>query len=164
MHAASMRLKSSDRRHDHARCVSRALAAAEKVCEAKALKLTPQRRRILEIVWRQHEPIGAYDILSEIAQQHEKAAPATVYRALEFLLAAGLVHRLDSLNAFLGCERPESAHPEQFLVCGNCHRVAELEDPALDRALQSSARARGFQLRGSSLEIKALCARCAKAS
>ena len=164
--SATVTDKSADSRHsahNHSRCVSRALAAAERVCEAKAINLTPLRRRILEIIWRQHEPIGAYDILAEIAQDREKAAPATVYRGLEFLLNAGLVHRLDSINAFFGCDRPEGEHPEQFLVCGNCRKVSEIEDPALNRALQSSARASGFRLQGSSLEIKAICERCAKA-
>lgn len=147
--------------HDHDRCIQRAVSTAERVCEAKQIQLTPLRRRVLEIVWRAHEPIGAYEILAEVAREREKAAPPTVYRALEFLQDAGLVHRLDSLNAFLGCDHPEAPHAGQFLVCRNCRRVAELEDPVINRALRERAGALGFQLEDSAVEIKALCTACA---
>ena len=150
--------------HDHARCIQRAVAMAERVCATKQVNLTPLRRRVLEIVWRQHEPIGAYEILAELAKDREKAAPPTVYRALEFLQEAGLVHRLDTLNAFLGCDRPEDEHAGQFLVCGQCRRVAEIEDPVLNRSLQERARSLGFRLETSAVEIKAVCTQCAKAS
>ena len=160
-------VRSSERQrttHDHAKCVQRAVATAERVCAAKEVNLTPLRRRIFEIVWRQHEPIGAYEILAELARDREKAAPPTVYRALEFLQEAGLVHRLDTLNAFLGCDRPEDEHSGQFLVCGQCRRVAEIEDSVLSRTLQKRARSLGFRLQTSAVEIKAVCTQCAKAS
>ena len=150
--------------HDHARCIQRAVATAEKVCAARRVNLTPLRKRIFEIVWRQHEPIGAYEILAELSRDREKAAPPTVYRALEFLQDAGLVHRLDTLNAFLGCDRPEDEHAGQFLVCSLCRRVAEIEDSVLNRALQDRARTLGFRLEASAVEIKAVCTRCAAAS
>ena len=135
-----------------------------RLCEARQINLTPLRRRILEILWSRHEPIGAYEILAELAKEREKAAPPTVYRALEFLKDAGLVHRLDSLNAFVGCDHPEAPHPGQFIVCGSCRRVAEIEDPVINRALQERARALGFQLKESAVEIKAVCTDCAKAA
>jgi Fur family transcriptional regulator, zinc uptake regulator len=151
--------------HDHSRCIQRAVAAAERVCAARQVNLTPLRKRVFEIVWRQHEPIGAYDILAELARdREEKPAPPTVYRALEFLQDAGLVHRLDSLNAFLGCDRPEDEHAGQFLVCSHCRRVAEIEDTVLTRTLQDRARSLGFRLESSAVEIKAICTRCSKAS
>jgi Fur family transcriptional regulator, zinc uptake regulator len=164
-HAMSPMVKSAQRQrteHDHARCVRRAVATAEKVCADKQVNLTPLRKRVLEIVWRQHEPIGAYEILAEIAKDREKAAPPTVYRALEFLREAGLVHRLDTLNAFLGCDRPQAEHAGQFLVCAKCRRVAEIEDSVLSRALQERASALGFRLETSAVEIKALCTQCAE--
>ena len=148
--------------HDHARCIQRAVATAEKICAAKQVNLTPIRRRILEIVWRQHEPIGAYEILAELARDRDKAAPPTVYRALGFLQEAGLVHRLDTLNAFLGCDRPQDQHAGQFLVCRQCRRVAEIEDSVLNRALRERADALGFRLEASAVEIKAVCSQCAK--
>jgi Fur family zinc uptake transcriptional regulator len=146
--------------HDHERCIRDAVAAAEAVCERKRIRLTPLRRRVLEIVWRQHQPIGAYEILAEIAKDRVKAAPPTVYRALDFLREAGLVHRVDSLNAFLGCDRPLDAHTGQFLVCEQCRKVTEIDDPGLTRVLSRHARELGYTLEGSGVEIKARCARC----
>ena len=150
--------------HDHGACIDRALAAATALCATRELKLTPVRRRVLEIVWRAHEPIGAYEILAELAKERDKVAPPTVYRALEFLIDAGLVHRIDSLNAFLGCDAPGHAHVAQFLVCRACHRVAEIDDPALNRVLAEKSRSMGFRIEPTSLEIKGLCADCAAGS
>lgn len=147
--------------HDHSVCIDEALERADEVCEQRGLNLTPVRRRILEIVWRAHEPIGAYDILAELAKERDKAAPPTVYRALEFLIEAGLVHRIDSLNAFIGCHEPKQIHVAQFLVCRRCQRVAEIDDPAIQRMLVERSRAVGFQIEPSSLEIKGLCEDCA---
>ncbi|MGH8317451.1 MAG: Fur family transcriptional regulator [Steroidobacteraceae bacterium] len=147
--------------HDHKHCVERAVAAAERVCAARQFNLTPIRKRVLEIVWRQHEPIGAYAVLAELAKAGGKPAPQTVYRALEFLQEAGLVHRLHTLNAFLGCDRPEDAHSGQFLVCSRCRRVAEIEDSVLNRTLKERARSLGFRLDASPVEIKAICNHCA---
>jgi Fur family transcriptional regulator, zinc uptake regulator len=150
--------------HDHRACVSDALKSAEKLCEARGLNLTPIRRRVLELVWRQHEPIGAYDILGQLTTGTRKAAPPTVYRALEFLMDAGLVHRIDSLNAFKGCEAPSQVHAANFLVCRECHRVEELKDKALEKALADRMRSAGFAPEGASLEIKGICRECSAAA
>lgn len=144
--------------------MERAVAAAERVCATRQFNLTPIRRRVLEIVWRQHEPIGAYDILAELAKDGGNPSAQTVYRALEFLQEAGLVHRLDTLNAFLGCDRPEDSHSGQFLVCSRCRRVTEVEDSVLNRTLKERARSFGFRLDASPVEIKAICTQCAAPS
>ena len=149
--------------HDHAACIVDAVRNAAEVCAQRGLNLTPVRRRILEIVWRAHEPIGAYEILAELSKERDKAAPPTVYRALEFLIDAGLVHRIDSLNAFIGCHEPEQSHIAQFLVCRRCQRVAEIDDPAIQRTLVERSRAVGFQIEPTSLEIKGLCSDCVAA-
>jgi len=151
---------SAARPHDHDLCIRDAVAAAEAVCQRKQIRLTPLRRRVLEIVWRRHDPIGAYEILAEIAKDRVKAAPPTVYRALDFLREAGLVHRVDSLNAFLGCDRPLDAHAGQFLVCEKCRKVTEIDDPELTRSLARHARELGYRLEDSAVEIKARCASC----
>lgn len=151
----------SSRRHDHERCVRRAVSTAEEVCIRRKVSLTPLRKRVLEILWRGHEPIGAYDILAEIGKGRDKVGPPTVYRALEFLQEAGLVHRVDALNAFVGCDRPGVGHPAQFLICSRCRRVTEVEDPALTRALAERARSLGFRFESGAVEIKALCDECA---
>jgi Fur family transcriptional regulator, zinc uptake regulator len=151
----------SGERHDHRRCVARALTDAETICAARGARLTDIRRQVLELVWASHEPVGAYDILGKLARERGgKAAPPTVYRALEFLLEMGLVHRVDSLNAFIGCKSPTEEHAAQFLVCRDCHHVEEIDSPAVQRALLKEVRESGFSLDASSLEVKGQCAKC----
>ena len=124
------------------------------------MKLTPVRRRVLELVWQRHAPVGAYDLMAEFAQGGPPAAPPTIYRALEFLRDAGLVHRIDSLNAFIGCDAANTAHSEQFLVCRTCQQVTELHDPAISRLLATKAGRSGFVADAQSIEIKGLCRGC----
>ena len=145
-------------RHDHARCVTDALARAERHCTAKGLRLTALRRRVLEIVLRRHAPIGAYEILEELGGGH--AAPPTVYRALAFLIDAGFVHRLRTRNAFVGCGAPQPSHASQFLICRRCDAVAEITDAAIARALSRSALALGFHLDEPVIEMAGLCRAC----
>jgi Fur family transcriptional regulator, zinc uptake regulator len=147
-------------RHNHKRCVTEALQTAERLCEERQARLTAIRRRVLELVWSSHEPIGAYDILSKLAKERDKAAPPTVYRALEFLIEVGLVHRIDSLNAFLGCSSPSKDHVAQFLVCRSCHHVSEIDAPSVQRALKKESQLSGFQVDGASFEVKGLCGNC----
>lgn len=146
--------------HDHAQCVGAALIAAEAVCRERKLALTPVRRRVLEIVWNSHEPVGAYEVLARLARERRKAAPPTVYRALEFLMGAGLVHRISSLNAYLGCAAPQQRHVAQFLVCRACKRVAEIDEAAVPKLLARCAESEGFQLEMTSVEVTGLCGDC----
>lgn len=105
---------------DHQCCITEALTKAEQLCQQQNKRFTGIRRRVLELVWRQHKPIGAYQVL-ELMQQENRTAPPTVYRALDFLQQLGLVHRIESLNAYVGCSHPEQAHDGQFLICERCH-------------------------------------------
>src|SRR3546814_13619005 len=100
--------------HDHDHCVSHALAEADSLCARQGVRLTALRKRVLELVWQSHKPLGAYDILAQLTEQDgRRAAPPTVYRALDFLLENGLVHRIASLNAFIGCNHPEHRSEER---------------------------------------------------
>ena len=146
--------------HDHAVCVDDALARAERLCEERGARLTPVRRRVLELVWRGHRPRGAYDILEDLANEGRRAAPLTVYRALDFLVAHGLVHRLESLNAFIGCTDPGVRHATQFLVCRACGTALEVSDPGVARAVEAAAGAAGFRVEQPMVEIRGLCPRC----
>ena len=146
--------------HDHRRCIGSALDAAEQLCSARRLRLTPIRRRVLELVWASHDPIGAYDILAKLPRGADRAtAPMTVYRALDFLVEHGLVHRLDSLNAYIGCDHVLQPHVGQLFVCRECGRVTELDDPALGAAFTAAAESIGFS-RADALEIKGRCRDC----
>lgn len=160
MKPSRARFPESRGKHDHDRCVTRLMRAAEKVCSERQLQLTPIRRRVLEVITQRHAPIGAYEILSAIRKGEGAQAPPTVYRALEFLLDAGLVHRIDTLNAFIACETPDAVHAGQFLVCRNCNKVVELDDPAISRLLLQKAKAVGFTADPQDVEVKGLCADC----
>ena len=146
--------------HDHDRCVRRALARAEQVCGERKARLTPIRRRVLELVWSSHRPVLAYDLLDSLRDEQRRAAPPTVYRALDFLLDLGLIHRLESLNAFVGCEDPERSHDGQFLICDACRRVAEIDAPEIGRAVDRNATGAGFEVRRRVIEVRGLCRSC----
>lgn len=146
--------------HDHDSCVSDAIATAEKLCRERDLRLTAIRRRVLELVWRSHKPVGAYDILELLGKESGSAAPPTVYRALEFLIEAGLVHRLDSLNAFIGCPDPLQSHAGQFLICTNCRTVTELSETDIEELVRQTAQRHGFEAMRQMLEIEGLCENC----
>ncbi len=147
------------RAHDHKSCQAGALEAAGQLAEARGVRLTPLRRRVLEIVLESHRPMGAYDVLKVLCAP--RAQPPTVYRALDFLLRQGFVHRIDSLNAYIGCFSPERPHRSHFLLCESCGRAAEIHDDALVAALGAAASAAGFAVRRETVEISGLCPQCA---
>jgi Fur family zinc uptake transcriptional regulator len=146
--------------HNHAQCVSSALAAAAALCEREGQRLTPLRQRVLELVWSSHQPVGAYAILDQLKGDGRSAAPPTVYRALEFLLERGLVHRIESLNAFIGCPAPDGNHPVQFLICRGCGMTAEMDDRRVADALAKGAAERGFAVESRVIELSGLCQHC----
>ena len=146
--------------HDHRRCVANALDDAEAVCAEHGARLTPVRRRVLEIIWQSHRPLRAYAILEVLSGEGHSPAPPTVYRALEFLLTHGLVHRLSSLNAFIGCHRPGHPGAGQFLLCTGCGTAAELNDTGIERAIERSSAAEGFTSHVHTVEISGLCPHC----
>ena len=146
--------------HNHDHCVRDALAAAEISCQEQKARLTPIRRRVLELVWASHKPVGAYGLLDRLADEGIKAVPPTVYRALDFLLEYGLVHRLERLNAYVGCSHSHGPHAAQFLICTGCGRVAELDDPAIGTALLKGAVDRGFTVSRQTVEVEGRCPEC----
>ncbi|MDO3377796.1 Fur family transcriptional regulator [Geoalkalibacter halelectricus] len=145
--------------HDHERCVAGALDAAEAICRERGARLTDLRRRVLELVWSSHKPVGAYAVLARL-QEQGSAAPPTVYRALDFLLEQGLIHRVSSLNAFVGCVRPGEEHCGQFLICEQCQDLVELDDADISAAIARSSHASGFAPRRQTVEILGLCPQC----
>lgn len=149
--------------HDHRQCVKEALAAASALCEQRGERLTPLRRRVLELVWSSHQPIGAYALLDQLKTDGRSAAPPTVYRALDFLRGLGLVHRIESLNAFVGCPHPGGHHPVQFMICTRCGAAAEVEDRRVAEAIGRSAAARGFALEARVIELSGQCSNCRQA-
>ena len=151
--------------HDHEQCVIDALAAAEQVCERNGARLTTLRRRVLELVWKSHRPMGAYDLLDILAREDDRRpAPPTVYRALDFLQEHGLVHRIASLNAFIGCASPEHTHQGHFLICRNCRVAFELDQELIQPAIARVASQMNFLVEAETVEIAGLCGRCQEAA
>ncbi|ADH87296.1 Fur family transcriptional regulator [Desulfurivibrio alkaliphilus] len=146
--------------HNHQNCQDEALSRADAVCKARGVRLTALRRRVLELVWTSHEPVKAYELLERLRTERANVTPPTVYRALEFLLAQGLVHRLESLNAYLGCGAPQHEHPAQFLICERCQAVAELSDADISATIDRKARELGFRMAQQTIEITGLCPAC----
>jgi Fur family zinc uptake transcriptional regulator len=152
-----------DSGHDHDHCLESALDRAGALCGERGVRLTALRRRVLELVWGGHKPLGAYEILHTLQTERRGAAPPTVYRALDFLLQQGLVHRIESLNAFVGCPDPLKPHGGQFLICRSCGLAAELNDDRIDQAILDSATRAGFAVGHPMIEIEGLCPHCRKA-
>ncbi len=150
--------------HDHASCVVAALDAAEAACKRRGERLTPLRRRVLELIWRGHRPIGAYDLLALLQDERGKVAPPTVYRALDFLCAQGLVHRLDTLQAFIGCGHAgapdDGRHAAHFLICQDCGVAVEVRDGPLNGAINRLAGRAGFVIADETIELSGQCAAC----
>jgi Fur family zinc uptake transcriptional regulator len=148
--------------HDHGRCTADALAHAEKLCAARAQRLTPIRRQILEVLLESHKPLGAYDIIDRApTADGSRPAPITVYRALDFLMENGLAHRIESRNAFVACiHNHDSGDMIVFLICERCGAVGEAPSATVANALKSAARGAGFAAKTTVIEIGGVCAHC----
>ncbi|HRE54296.1 MAG TPA: Fur family transcriptional regulator [Candidatus Competibacter sp.] len=137
-----------------------ALEHAASLCERRGTRLTELRKRVLEIIWNSPTPLGAYAILDVLRDDGRQGAPPTVYRALDFLLEQGLIHRLASLNVFTGCRRPDSFHGGQFLICRDCGQVDELTNPTVEELLRAEAACRRFEVLSQMVEVLGRCPDC----
>jgi Fur family zinc uptake transcriptional regulator len=151
------------REHDHARCEADALRHAETICERQGLRFTEQRRHVLQALLESHVPASAYDVIDRLAEHGEaRLAPVSVYRALEFLTANNLAHRIESKNAFVACDRGDECEPGAtlFLICDNCGAAAEASSDTLGSLVTAETKKREFMPRLRVLEVRGLCARC----
>lgn len=146
--------------HDHAHCAHDALVRAEAVIAERGLRLTPVRRRTLEILLEAHRALGAYDVLTRLAAEGFGNQPPVAYRALDFLEEQGLAHRIRRLNAFAACMHPGEAHAPAFLICRTCETVAEAPAAPVLAALTKAARQSGFVIERSNIEALGLCHSC----
>jgi len=149
-----------DAGHDHGTCIHDALERAAQICTREGARLTALRRDVLGLIWRGHTPVGAYAVLDELKRHHHGAAPATVYRSLDFLIHHGLIHRISSRNAYVGCSQPERKHVSQFLICDKCSAAAEFEDEDILDRIEARADALGFALQSQTIELSGLCPQC----
>ena len=153
-----------DPHHDHTHCTADLIARAERTCERRGSKLTGQRREILSSVAQSHSAVGAYDIIERMAEHGPRPAPITVYRALDFLLAHGLVHKIESRNAFVACSHSHEGQPAALLICESCGTVAELDAPEIFARIAEKAKARKFSPAHTMVEISGTCGACARAA
>ena len=139
------------------------LRRAERLCHDRGARLTTQRRTVLELLCASDRPLSAYEILDRMRATTRNPAPPTVYRALEFLLDQGLVHKLESLHAFVGCSHPEHPHASQFLICSDCGAVSEMGSDEVARSLRKAEKALGFKTARPVVELLGTCADCQSA-
>ncbi|HZH56702.1 transcriptional repressor [Yanghanlia caeni] len=140
--------------------VAKQLDTAQALCESRGKRLTPIRRRVLEILLLQERSVKAYELLELIRQDQRGAAPPTVYRALDFLVEEGLAHRLDATNAWAACHDAGGKPHDLLVVCTECGAVAELSDPGLTRRIADKVAHTGFRLSGHETELRGLCHDC----
>ncbi len=147
--------------HDHLRCQNAALQQARTLCVREKVRLTPIREAVLCMIWQSHRPLGAYKLIDQLSEARGKRMlPPTVYRALDFLLGLGLIHRIATLNAFIGCPFPGSPHSDVFLVCRLCGSAAECSVDTVNSAIVATAQRAGFQIESQAVEVTGLCPLC----
>ena len=139
------------------------MAVAEALCAERGQRLTPIRRKVLAALLGSHKPLGAYEIIDRLAPKGPRPAPITAYRALEFLRENGLVHRIESRNAYLACAHDHDATSMvAFLICDQCGSVGEIPAAPVAQSVNAAARASGFAPKMSVVEIAGTCAHCQK--
>lgn len=146
--------------HDHQKCVNKALTTAEQLCVERGVQLTSIRHQVLELIWESHKAVKAYDLLDRIKPLQHSAKPATIYRALDFLIEQGLIHRVESLNAFVGCRCSGRQHEQLLLICKHCHEVEERTATHVMQTLSEEFTQAGFIAHSKAIEIHGICAKC----
>jgi Fur family zinc uptake transcriptional regulator len=137
------------------------MAVAEALCGERGQRLTPIRHDVLATLLASHQPLGAYEIMERLSPNGPRPAPITVYRALEFLREHGLVHRIESRNAFIACVHTHAAGDlVVFLICERCGAVGEASSLEVAATLKSAARAAGFTPKSPVIEISGICTHC----
>lgn len=136
------------------------LAHARDVCAQRGASFTAIRSDVFRLLCRHQRPVGAYELLDELKATRPRAAPVTVYRALEFLLDVGLAHKVNALNAFLACRGSERAHRGLMLICSRCSQVIELEDRRVEDSIRRSAAGFEFQTGDELVEVVGTCSAC----
>ena len=146
--------------HDHEACATAVMESADRQTETEGIRLTPVRRRTLEILLESHRAMGAYEVLQRLAEEGFGNQPPVAYRALDFLVEHGLAHRVRRLNAYAACLAPGHEDAPVFLICRSCEKIAESQAPAVRRALEQLAGDNDFRIERSTVEVQGLCAAC----
>ena len=133
------------------------IAAIERKLTAKGERFTAPRRQVMATLLDYDGTPKAYDIVESMGD----VKPMTVYRALDFLVAQGLAHRIESLNAYAPCVESHCAHKDsQYLICEKCEKVEELHNHAIDDFIAKQLLKDGFKIEAKVIEIHGLCSDC----
>lgn len=146
--------------HNHQLCINRAMQNADAYCQENNIRLTTLRKKVLRYIWESHIPSAAYDILSKLSIDGYNASPPTVYRSLDFLIQHHMVHKIASLNAYIGCQSPGHHHSAQFFICKQCGVATELEDKHISHRIESDSQQLGFAIAQQTVEISGICHAC----
>ena len=146
--------------HNHSACSGGVLERVDEIASTSGLRLTPVRRRVLEILLEEHRAMGAYEVLETLAREGFGNQPPVAYRALEFLVEHGLAHRIRRLNAFAACMRPGEHHAPAFFICSECDTVAESASPQVRSSIEAAAQEIGFAVDRLNVEVIGTCPSC----
>lgn len=148
--------------HNHQLCIESALKQAEERCLRENVRLTELRKQVLLLIWQTHKPIGAYALMEELEKHSDRSrvAPPTVYRAIDFLIEHGLIHKVHSLNAYFGCPNPLKKHYDALFICSTCKHTEEVPNNSIQQAINLSANKQRFQVERQMLEISGQCRSC----
>lgn len=141
-------------------CNCRSLEAVEQQCKQRGIRFTSIRKRILQLIWDSDCAVKAYDLLDEVKPYFNNAKPVTVYRALEFLLEQGMIHKVKSINAFIACKQPHCNDKQILLICTQCHEIEEMTGRNLMANISSELKQSGFINQINSIEVQGLCSNC----
>jgi Fur family zinc uptake transcriptional regulator len=146
--------------HNHSNCIQTALNNASQLCSERGVQLTDIRKQVLELIWADHHAVKAYDLLERIKPLQSAAKPATIYRALDFLREQGFIHRVESLNAFIGCCDLKTTHEQLLLICKKCENVEERHADLVMQALVQELQNANFIAHSKAIEIHGICGNC----
>lgn len=123
--------------------------------------LASNHQQVYRALHSARTPMTAYQVLDSV-RPHGISSPPTVYRALNRLVEEGLVHRLETINAYVACADPEHRHAAAiFAICGDCGAIKEMFDEPVLKRLRASAAKRGFKVRDTMIELRGRCSECA---
>ena len=146
--------------HNHGVCTENAINSAEEYCIKNDIKLTPIRKKVLELLLQEHRALGAYAILAMLREQGFSNQPPVAYRALDFLVEHGFAHKIEKLNAFIACSLPGANHSPAFLICKKCNMVAETQSAPHNISFKETANSTGFQIEQTIIEAQGICQSC----
>lgn len=153
-------MNQSSPHHQHVHAPNRFVHEVQTACEQRGLRLTPLRKRVLELIASDERPVKAYDLLDRLRLETGKSAPPTIYRALDFLLENGFIHKLESINAYTGCHHPSEQHTAPFFICDGCGHATEFCNSEVADLLVKHAHELGFLPQAQTLEVHGQCVQC----